>query len=174
MRVLEQSGLAAPAAMRTVRSSAAWTLMTVVSGLHLDREWIVIRGAEQDPLQEIRLRRHPSGSYSMVAEMKPQLSASLRDEDRRVIQDLMLTSCMSLLTNELNMQIADSQCSEPRVHRWGLARPLTQVQAPYLISSELDLSFAGDWLSGPAGEWRDAEAAFLSGHSLADYVAETR
>lgn len=174
MRILEQSGLIVPEALRAIQSSTAWMLMLGVSDLDLEQDWIDIRGTDDEPLQEIRLRRQSSGSYSIVAEMKPQLSASMKNEDRQVIQDLMQSSCMSLLNQRLNIQIADSQCSELRVHRWGLARPLTQVQAPFLISSELDLRFVGDWLSGPRGEWRNAEAAFLSGLSLADHISNTR
>ncbi len=174
VRILEQSGLIVPEALRAIQSSTAWMLLLGLSDIDLEQDWIDIQGTDDDPLQEIRLRRQSGGSYAIVAEMKPQISASLMAEDRQVIQELMLSSCMTALNHRFGTSIASSQCSEPRVHRWGLARPLTQVQAPFLISSELDLRFVGDWLSGPRGEWHNAEAAFLSGLSLADHISNTR
>ncbi len=174
IRILEQSGLTAPAALRSVRSSTAWMIMFALSGIDLEEEWIRLDGNEQDLLQEVRLRRVAPSTFSIVGEMKSQLATSLRDQDPQVIMDRMMESCKSMLEQFLHTQITPDQSSDPHVHRWGFARPLMQIRAPYLIENETDIAFVGDWLSGPQGEWRDAEAAFLSGISVADYLAELR
>lgn len=54
-----------------------------------------------------------------------------------------------------------------QAHRWRYARVTQSLELPFIQSPDGRISVVGDAFSGPEGIWRDAEAAFHSGRSVA-------
>lgn len=54
-----------------------------------------------------------------------------------------------------------------QAHRWRYARMVQSLDLPFIKSPDGRICVVGDAFAGPKGAWRDAEAAFNSGQSVA-------
>ncbi|MBU6374482.1 MAG: FAD-dependent oxidoreductase [Bdellovibrionales bacterium] len=142
-----------------------------ISVIEMDPTWVVFGEVDQDP---------DFGGVALEFEGHPVLRFIARDHTRRspghspalVVHcherwsrenlEATATTVVSIVSQELERLFQVRFKSEPEVHRWKFATPLTSLGELCLWSPELRLGACGDWCAGGR-----VEGAVLSGWELA-------
>lgn len=167
-RVLDASGLARPAEFQRVRYASQWVLLLVVeSDALLSTSGETLRFVDKGTSIESIEAVHRTGDHlALIARMSPHRSSELYNTDPDTVRSEMTNEIIGLLEGQgCSVQILESQ-----VHRWGLARAVSQIERAHLCWAEHQISFIGDFFSGARGDWRDADASILSASSLATHL----
>ena len=160
-RILDASGIDQPVCFSHVRYAPQWVFMlafdrTPASGT---TEILPERHKDLGLIQSVERSWSSSSHECLTIRMKTDASQELHDATTEEIRDLMTEEAC----RRLNHWIRDRSIRTSAVHRWGFARAVEQVAQACVVDHDHGLCYAGDWLSGPDGHWRDADAAILSG-----------
>lgn len=170
-RVLDASGLERPPEFKRVRYASQWVLLLVVESVTLADSYEKPLRLVQDSssIESIEAVHRVGDQVALIARMNPHRSNELYNTDPDTMRLEMTREFIGLLEGQGgSVKILESQ-----VHRWGLARGVSQIERAYLCWAEHQINFIGDFFSGARGEWRDADASILSASSLATHLCES-
>lgn len=168
-RVLDASGVYQPDQLIGVGYDPTWVCMMLLGkGLPSHTASMCLRPDQPDPIESIELRSHTPGKTTLVARLSAPWGMAHAESNAREVEAFMVEQALRLLDERFPMQYGADSVRIARVHRWGLAFAQETVDRSHVFDRSRFLGFAGDMFAGPAGEWRDAEASYLSGQSLGD------
>jgi predicted NAD/FAD-dependent oxidoreductase len=150
-------------------SSTKWVCMLVIddeAGMCRNLEQAEVD--QQHGVESIRIEDRHENQVALVVSMNDQWSKAHQSYTKDDALPLLVEAASRTIYSHLELMHHDLNILHARSHRWGLARATAWVEEACDYDPDLRLGFAGDWFSGPEGLWRDAEAAFLSGVSLAN------
>lgn len=168
-RVLDASGVYQPNQLKGVGYTPTWVCMMLLGkGLPAHTASMRLRPDQPDPIESIELRSHTTGETALVARLSAPWGLAYAESSTGEVEAFMVEQTMRVLAERFPMRYGADGVRIVRVHRWGLAFAQATVDRSHVFDRSRFLGFAGDMFAGPAGEWRDAEASYLSGQSLAD------
>lgn len=170
-RVLDASGLERPPEFQRVRYASQWVLLLVVESPTLvSTSGEPLRLIEAGTsIESIEAVQRFEDYVALIARMSPHRSSKLYNADPETVRTEMTNEVIGLLESQrCSLEILKS-----RVHRWGLARGVAQIERSHMCWAEHQISFIGDSFSGTRGDWRDADASILSASSLATHLCES-
>lgn len=104
-----------------------------------------------------------SGWTTMVYYANHVWSEEHRDLHKDDLTPLIRMRALRAIGLRLNSDVRPEHVLDLRVHRWGLARSEVRLEDLYLYNRAMRVGCCGDWVARG-----DAQAAYLSGRSLAD------
>lgn len=173
-RVLSNTGVAFPKGLRDAKYDCNWVYLGVfetrdTTTLGKVGE-LVNTECDHELINELRVSVINDQQFGLVAIMSGGSANERTNADAKEILIEMQEEIQSL---DMFRESAHRTLYQ-HAHRWGIARANTLIKESHASDPEHGVLYAGDYFSGPDGQWRDAESAVLSGISAASALASRR